>query len=375
MQLTYQKICQIINDLNIEYETLEPNSGGYIKVRCIFGTHADNNPSCFVHSQTGAIHCKSCKNSTSLLKYYAEENNLSYKEACANLGESKSLFSFNIPTSSPKKVSISPKLPIKNSIIKYEGYLKEFNPTEIEYTSKRGYTKEYCEKHDIKLGIGGKYHNYMITPIQCNSKGIELFEARRILEKETLDKIYPGRGTLGYKRELFSKFVQENQLFLDRKGVVQSKNPKVVHIMFNLPNYIYLLQSKVFYPYNSGIDKIIDNEDELDFNKTLYLSEGKGSLPKMSKVFGTNVSCTFGSNITPPQIEYLKNFKEIVIIPDKDIAGVEMVGKLHSKSGHKNLNIIDIDVKDDEPNYENCLLNTPKISAPKFLIKNKWSFK
>ena len=63
---------------------------------------------------------------------------------------------------------------------------------------------------------------------------------------------------------------------------------------------------------------------KLDTNKTLYLVEG---LIKMLVLRGdstfANSSTTFGSRVSPYQLDLLKPFEDIVVIPDNDPAGRE----------------------------------------------------
>lgn len=91
---------------------------------------------------------------------------------------------------------------------------------------------------------------------------------------------------------------------------------------------------KVLYPKRSRRNTLFDI-DNLDRSKTLYVTEGITHLPKLFELGYRNITSTLGAIITPRQLGLLSEFKDIVIIPDKDEAGEKLVAQIDKGYPHE----------------------------------------
>ena len=81
---------------------------------------------------------------------------------------------------------------------------------------------------------------------------------------------------------------------------------------------------KVLYPKGSRMDTLFDI-DNLRKEDTLYVVEGIMDLPPLFEAGFTNITALFGATIAYRQKELLNRFKELVLIPDNDTAGDNIV--------------------------------------------------
>jgi 5S rRNA maturation endonuclease (ribonuclease M5) len=366
MNLTSSQIYQILNYLRIETFS-DPDPSGWVKIRCIVNdAHVDNTPSAGINVQNGVVKCFKCGKShiSTILK---EKYNLNtYKEFLNFINNNITSIYLEKKPEEIKPQKIKPK----KKEFPFSGVITELDPSKYYYTRQRGFTKEFVEKFNIKRSLSNPYMDYMIIPIVDSKKGINLFEPRKLMQKEYLTKFFKIKNRISYEKMVndFDYIVKQYGLSLDKykSNVIAKKECPTIET-FN--NYIcrYLLLPKVWYPGNTEINKTIFNIDNLDYNKTLYVCEGFASLPKLMKVFGNNVTCTFGSQITEDQINYLKKFKKIVIIPDDDEAGLHMVEILH-KDIKDTIYVLPIEIEDTDENFEEELKNTEIIESNKYIV-------
>jgi 5S rRNA maturation endonuclease (ribonuclease M5) len=354
---TREIILSALNHLGIKAGDTKNN---WIKIRCINPTHLDENPSAGIQVGTGIYHCFSCGYKTNIVKIVQNKLLLnSYKEAKDFvLNNSILSFSNNIPR------FISEKKPEKKIIKKENNYSLEvtpFNPQDYYYTSIRGFTNDFCKIFNINHCISSTYLDYFITPIQDSKKGIKTFEARKLMQYEYLKKYYKSNRSLKSLNKAFDREKEEKKLKL-KKGKVFGVSDEI----FN-SNLKYFLQTKVLYPPNSNISKTIFNIDNLNFDEPLYLVEGLASVPKIYLNISKNVSAVFGASITEEQLEYLKLFKEIYIIPDNDLAGLQMTKTISDCI--KNSFVIPIKTEDTHESYIYDILHSRIVKASRYVVR------
>lgn len=334
-------IYQILDKLGIRHNNYaQPN--GFIVVSCPFGTHEDSTPSAGVHKETGIINCFSCKQTSNITKLIQNRFRCSYKEAEEYL---KDFYPAYLPSHNAiieKEKEKDVKKEFKLNLI-----LSDFDPLKFKYTLDRGFTKEFNEKYNIKLCLSHQYENYFIIPIIDTDQNIHTFEARKLKQYEILKQ---KNVDLSDYRLKDGKIYKDSELVFD-------------HALQ------YLLQPKVLYPAFTRNKETIFNADNIEYDKDLILSEGFASLPKLEQVF-TNCSCSFGSSVTQHQIKFLKRFKkDIVILPDGDMACFLMLEELNKYLS--NIKIIDIDVKDDGADFITQLKSAHIITIGEYLLKLK----
>jgi len=299
-------IYDALNRLNIKYKG-KPNHKSWLSILC--PTHNDKHyGSCSININTGIINCWVCGSN--------HINNL--LDSKTNLN-----FTYTEERKSEEVKKVNPKL---SEQMKYNFVNMKINPDDYYYTRTRGFTQEFIDYFNIVRCFSFPYKDYMAISIIDTSKDIRECEFRKLMVHE-------------YKQLL--------------------------------PTYeteIYLNDKKVKYEINSRLKQTIFNIDNLNRNDILYLCEGVGSIPKIWHNISKNVSCTFGSQIIDPQLIYLKQFKQIIIIPDPDEAGFNCVNKL--RESIPNLQVIDIESEDTDEQYIFDIQNTNILTASEYIGKN-----
>lgn len=261
------------------------------------------------------------------------------------------------------------RTPESNHRVTYKLKLEEFDPNEYEYTKLRGFTKEFNQYFNVTRCVDHWYKDYVVIPITDSSRAINSFEARRLAEIETMrkylhtpDHISSFRVRSAFHKRMYSEsieFHREKEWYLTRAGV-RIKDETL----------FYLLKPKVLYPAFAQLDDTIFNIDNLNLNEDLYLCEGIGGVPKVWNTLSKNVTCIFGTAITPQQFHILSLFKERkIIIPDRDEASLKMIWKLCRS--HENIWVLPLILEDTDPMYSAELLDTEPIEGTRYLIRQR----
>jgi len=327
-------VMEALNTLNIKYQG-HPNSKGWLSIICVFHQDKDyGNASVNVNS--GVISCYKCgvtKHISTLLK----ERGSNY-------------------TYTPPQVTTPNKPEVKKSSIDssmtYRFIHKEIdNPEDFYYLKQRGFTKEFCKEFKIVRSFTDPYSDYFAYCIQDTNKNIKCVEFRKLMQFEYLQTYYDSHDiTYEQLSKDFKECCKNNNIHISDYKLYKGNEIIVDRVLF------YLLDKKVKYESGSFVKNTIFNIDHLNYDEPLYLTEGIGSIPKLWDKVSKNCSCTFGSQISDAQLEYLKKFKEVYVIPDNDLAGLKMVLKLRD-SGVK-LTVININVEDTDENFVSEILLT-----------------
>ena len=329
MKLSEPQIITLLNRLGIPYQN--KSTKGWMPILCPM--HDDKHfGSASINLSSGVIHCWIC-GSIHILKVNKDMD-------FSDLGNTVSA----IPTKKEKVIIKKPS--IVDGI--YAFTQVPLNPSLYEYTKLREFTKDFCNRFKIRLGLSGLYDGYMIIPIKDKKKNINDFEARKVQGVEILRKFYKSKDSLF---DLTSRFKQE----------YPKLDPYHPHVK-------YLKQSKVLYSPDSKVKTTLWNIDNLDFNSILYIVEGLGSIPKIYNYITKNVTCTFGSSVTEEQIECLKKFKKIIVLPDFDEAGEKMVEHLHVSLTNTKLKIIE--TEDTDASYVNDIIRNPSLPLISYISHN-----
>jgi DNA primase len=240
--------------------------------------HEDKTPSLYIHLLKGVVHCFGCGFSGSIFKLYhsVTGNSLSH-DLDINIDE----FSlFNVPSKDMNQTDEEKYKMREGIFIKVIGEQKNVrsSPLVVDYFRKRGILFSVAEQMKMKFlpkGIVNEFlfYNRLLIPIYENGKMISI-EGRDVTRKQ---------------------------------------------------------KKKVLYPKNSSVNTLYDI-DYLNKNETLYVVEGLMDLAVLrSDSFFKNSTTIFGASITDRQIWLLSQFKDVVIIPNSDEAGLKSLIKLKER--------------------------------------------
>ena len=337
-------IFSALNSLNIKHQN-KPNGKGWIPVVCPFH-HDKNYGNASININSGVISCYKCgvsRNISSLLK----ERQINYQFTPTIVEEQEVKKSNNISDS-----------------LKYYFIHKEIDPNDFYYLKQRGFTKEFCDTFKVVRCFTDPNSDYFAYPIVDSNKGITNVEFRKLMQAEYLQSYYGSQSiSYGELSESFKQYCLDNDLHITDYKLYKGKEIIVDKVL------LYLLDKKVKYEQGSRIKETIWNIDNLNYNETLFLVEGFGSLGRIWSYLSKNVTCTFGSQVSDAQIEYLQKFNKVVIIPDADEAGVKMVLKL--RDNIVNLLVIDTKFEDTDKEYISSLSDTNNCkSVEEYLSKS-----
>lgn len=341
------EIISILDILGIKHEK-HPNSKGWLDIICPF--HPDKNfGNAGINIHTGVINCYRCGNTGHIDKLWKERFNTEPNHQFTQ--------SYEQPVEKESKVS---KYITDNT---YHFTHTTLNPYNFDYLKKREYSEEFIDYFEIRHVLSGIYSDYMCIPIINKSANIFGAEFRKLREYEILKLYFNLDSSFKRLKNQFKKYIKENNIYLDRQYNLHFNNEIIQD-----DNLKYLLQKKVLYPSGFNVNTSIFQIDNLDYDEVLWLTEGTGSMPKIWQYISKNCSCSFGSNVSEGQIEYLKRFKQINVVVDQDLSGFKMISKLHNNL--TNLFIVDIEYEDTHTEYVNAIKNCKLKSSKQYISEN-----
>ena len=336
------EIVGILNSLGIKHAN-HPNSKGWLDIIC--PDHFDSSfGNCAINITSGKYHCYRCGSKGHVDTLYKKAFN-------RDIHQSNNYIQPEVK----EEVKVNRYITENN----YNFTHTKLNPNKYTYTISRGFTNEFVDAFGIRHCLSDIYDDYLVIPIQDKIKEINEVEFRKLKEYETLQKYFNCDYSFDRLKRQFKKHVKDNNIKLDSEYKIHFNDE-----VLSDDTLQYLLDKKVKYLSGSKIKETIFNIDNLNRDETLYISEGLGSIPKLWSHVSKNCSCTFGSEISQDQIDYLKQFKQVIIIPDNDNAGSKMCFKLHNNL--KNLLILSIDQEDTDKDYVTAILNTSPISSNEY---------
>ena len=299
--------------------------GQWLEILCPSPAHNDKSlGNCGVNIHSGAISCFACNYTSHISKHIDPRQRIEIpKYVMNNVKEEKEY------------------IPMKD----YDFTTTYLDASSSLYLKKRGISQTFIDKFNIKKAISGWYNDYAIIPIIDEELGIYDIEARKLYEYEALKEYYQAYRT------------PFKQLQADFKLEAPEKYSS------DIITYIY--KKKVLYNTTSRVNETLFNRANLNKDKALYVVEGFGSIPKIYEGITENVTCLFGAKVADKQLEFLKEFTKIILIPDRDKAGFDMVNKL--KNSLKNLFIVDIIEEDTHSNYVNVIKKAELLEPTDYL--------
>jgi len=361
VQLTSQQIISIIDYLHITHKKY-PRANNWLDIICPFHNDKDfGNAS--VNLSSGVISCFRCGAKSHVLKELRKVvSHSSYKEFLQFL-EFNFLIATNSIYSAPKEKQEKKEAEKRFDPIslEYDYPTKDIDVT-IRYMKMRGFTESFCKQFNIKHIIGSYYQDYFSIPVIDKSKNIVSIEFRKLLQHEYYQKFFNREEITNEDEKDFKQYIKENKITFDeRNNQLYKKDVEYFNSTIQ-----YLLSPKVKYEIGSRIVETLWNIDNLNFEEDVYLCEGIGSIAKIYQYVSKNCTCTFGSNVSQYQIDYLKKFKKrVILIPDNDEAGEKMILTLFREL--KRLYLLFTSFDDTESDYVNDLLHTEIVESSDYV--------
>ena len=357
---TYQIIATLDN-LGLKHES-HPNHKGWLQCQCPNPTHYEQvHDNCSVNLNSGFIKCFSCgygnkgESRKSIVNAVMDRLNYSYKEAIQFIEQGIACTTSIMSQQTPKRKRVRKK-PL------YNFTMVDLNPNDFYYTRSRGFTEEFIKHFNIKHVTSSWFNDYMIIPIIDSSKHINEYEGRKLKEYETLCEFYKVTDIpLDTLKNNFKLLCRKNDVRLNRKNYKVYMGENVIEDS----QLQYLLKPKTLYISNSRCQETLWNIDNLNREEDLFVVEGLGSVCCLWSHISKNVTAIFGVSITEEQIEYLKQFKKVIYIPDYDKAGYESVNFLKDKID--NLSVIVCQCEDTDSEYVDTIKNSEQIDPNKYI--------
>lgn len=266
-----------------------------VPVHCPF--HKDNHPSLFIDLKKGRYHCFSCGRGGSIesLAYEMTGENI-YKSLGLLKDEDKkdqfTKYAKKLSNKQLYKEDDSAEIKKKTVYLVYnqKDFVPAFeNTLSQRYLLRRGLTEEVCNKSGL---------------LYCEDTEI---------------------NTTVFKRRLCIPVYENGELSSIEGRKILSDDPG----------------PKVLYPKNTTVNLLYDI-DNLNKNKDLFVCEGLIDLLLLRTCkFFENSSSIFGASLTKRQLQQMSYFKNVIYIPDNDLAGEETV-KILKQSNFTNISILRI---------------------------------
>jgi DNA primase len=249
------------------------NSRGWM---CHCPYHKDNTPSLSIHPQKLLYNCFSCNRSGPLFKLYEDILGVPYEE---KEGDAFARFAQPIIYTPPTDDEL--RAPVPPVSIDVRGVFTPITdaPAARSFLRRRGLTTSLVAK----------------------------FGATSYMEEGTINGTY-------FKKKIIVPVVERGEIIsLEGRSIDKRIKPKVM------------------YPKDT-VTATLMNFDNLNKDEPLYLAEGSMDFFVLqTDEFFRNSTSIFGAQIGERQLAFLKEFRKIVIVPDKDPSGNRSVQKIIKK--------------------------------------------
>jgi DNA primase len=266
--MTPKEIMDLINQTGLKYT----DHGDYIKFRCINPGHTDKNPSMTMLKVNGYARCWACGISYSFAQLYEKltGKKIQTKQSPFYLGLTDIMDYYHGSLFKQRKQ-------VKYRTEKGELYNPKISPTVMKYLSSIYVDEETIEYFDIKF----------TNKIRIGFN--------------------PNQDTTFIKDRICIPIVENNEL-----------------VNMECRDFTGAQALKVIYPKGSKAD-VLFNCDSLSRKEPLIVVEGIKSALRIWRYISRNVTATLGSAIGREQREKLNTFKDVILFPDNDRAGKEMI--------------------------------------------------
>lgn len=247
------------------------------EIKCHCPYHRDRNPSMYINLKTGLFHCFQC-GAGGMIETLTKDL-----------------------TGTPLHTLLN----IKND--EFASYAQQFVYTEID-------SGTLTSLDHISITMHGD-----IRPIETSGMAVSYLRNRGILLRVAND--------MGMKVAVNAAI--NGTRFINRLLIPVEEGGKLISVEGR--DLTRNSSPKVLYPKGSTVNSLFQM-DRLDRTKPLYVVEGVMDLAILrSHSQFANSTSMFGANITHRQTILLKEFEHIIVIPDNDDAGRNMVDTLRSR--------------------------------------------
>jgi len=253
--------------------------GSNFVVRCISGSHVDNNPSLQIDVMTGVFNCPVCHFKGNLSKFVATSLDISTVEAADRLKTQK-VDVVDLCDAILRAKQAIRDVGASDEPFKLPSHFQKIKPHHksfIDYLQERKVSWQMILDYDIRCCFVGRYNYRVVIPIIFGRK-CRGFIARDILKK--VDRYERGDD---YRKYL--------------------------------------------YPSGMYVGNYIFNYDNLDKTKDVYVVEGVFDVINVVRQGFINCCGMFGTAITDRQTDLLKSLSSLVVISDQDDGGSGMLAK------------------------------------------------
>ena len=272
---------QYLSEWGVFYEK---KGDGNLYIRCISGTHYDNNPSLSIHPEKGIFKCWSCGFRGNIFILYKHFTGKGFRDFMKENGCDDTVKVEN--TSLLSSVPIKKKNSAKeySEIILKEGSVYDITDKQKPFLQSIGiYSEKFVKEYEIKW-----------TPF-----------ARFIAEHKDSEE---EKGTPFYKRLLVPIYYNNQLVNMEGRAYIDGVNPKVIYA-------------------KGGQSDLLFNYDRIDFNKPVVLVEGIKDLFKVWNINKNVISC-LGTSLGKLQIKQLNKIKDLIVFIDDDDAGDELLNSI-----------------------------------------------
>jgi len=185
---------------------------------------------------------------------------------------------------------------------------KEFDAMVFKNSLRKPMTEEvFFRKERPEIQVAGKLHPVTRNPIAadwCDNRFLskDIIKAWDISYAEFIKM----NGMSIRQRVIIPIIENGKMLSAEARAITEKQKPKTL------------------YPRGGTVSTLF-RLDNLDKKKTLIVVEGIMDIPKIWRFVTHNVTTTFGVMITGRQKELLSDFDDIILFPDGDEAGEEMI--------------------------------------------------
>jgi len=257
-------VSDILDDIGLDYREV----GKSFRVKCWH--HDEGVPSMFINKESGVYHCFSCHSSGNIFQLITEHLGLTGFDLVKYLAD----FSINLTEEeiyNRLKNHIGSRKPKEVKQVRKLIRIPEYKTIENnDYLENRGITKEEIKQWEMGVVSGNQthkeflpYRNWIYIPIIQNG----------VFENYFLRSPFNNR-------KIYGKFPRKNLLF--------------------------------------GLDSCTD------YSKTIYVVEGIFDMIFLRKI-RVQVVAALSNRLHKEQLELLKKYKRVVLVPDADSPGFELV--------------------------------------------------
>ncbi len=264
---------RVLQDLGIQYT----DKGNHFKFHCLNPNHNDKNPSMTMLKDSGFSRCWSCGQTYTLAQLIRLVSGKSFYE-----------------------------------------YFDIKNVNDFKFKSLLNTVHEYKPKELLKreLILEGSF-----TSVYDNDEALQYCYSIGITDR--MINIFSITSAVNIKAKFYSNI--EKGTYLNKRIIIPVKvNNKIVNL--EARDYTGSQTPKVLYP-KGGLSDTLFNYEYINLDKPVIVVEGIKSLLRLFKLGYTNIVSTFGVSLGIKQKEMLNTIDNIILFPDHDEAGLQMIEK------------------------------------------------